>query len=223
MALFVDSAHLADVAQVCATCPVAGVTTNPSLLLAARERGQEAGDLDVLRELLARCEGPIFMQPVAESAEGFRAGAERYIAVAPARVVPKLPMTAAGVEAVLALRRAGARVAFTAVYSPAQAYCAAVADAGWLIPYFSRLRHAGIDPCQRIAEMASVLASQHAPPRILAASVKSAEDVVEAALAGAHDISASPEVIRALVEHPLTLAAAARFAEDWERLRVPPS
>ncbi len=224
MALFVDSAFLPDVEAVCARYPVAGVTTNPSILLAAAQRGQRLADLDVLRELLRLCRGPVLMQPMADArdsdAAGLRASAERYIAAAPERVVPKLPPTEDGLEAGMALVRGGARVAYTATCSLAQAYCAAQAGASWVIPYFGRMRRAGEDACERVAGMARLLAAQQSPTRILVASIKSSGDLVEATLAGAHDVTTAPEVIRALLDDALTDAALAQFTADWGQLRA---
>ena len=40
MALYIDSAFLNDIMHVTQTVPLAGITTNPSILLAARERGK---------------------------------------------------------------------------------------------------------------------------------------------------------------------------------------
>ena len=217
MALYVDSALLDEVAGACEALPIQGVTTNPSLLLAAIERGQRLGDVDVLRELLRVCAGRVFMQPSADTVEGLRAAAERYLAQDPARVVLKLPMTALGVQAGLALHAAGAPIAFTATYTLAQAYLAAMTGAQWVIPYFCRLRRAGADASERISGMAGLLARQHPDTRVLAASLKSPADVLEATMAGAHDVTAPPEVIRALVHDPLSEQAVAQFTRDWER------
>lgn len=223
MALFADSAHLEDVAALRAAFPITGVTTNPSILLAARERGQRATDREVLRGLLDICSGPVFMQPSAESAEGLRALALGYVELEPARVVVKLPLVPAGLEAAHALREDGARLSFTAVASVAQAYCALLAGAAWVIPYFGRLRRAGIDAPARLGAMAHLISAQHSEARVLVASLKSADEVTEALLAGGDDITAAPEVIRALASDPLTDAAVARFAADWERFQRPAS
>jgi len=223
MALFADSAHLEDVAALRAAFPITGVTTNPSILLAARERGQRATDREVLRGLLDICSGPVFMQPSAESAEGLRALALGYVELEPARVVVKLPLVPAGLEAAHALREDGARLSFTAVASVAQAYCALLAGAAWVIPYFGRLRRAGIDAPARLGAMAHLISAQHSEARVLVASLKSADEVSEALLAGGDDITAAPEVIRALASDPLTDAAVARFAADWERFQRPAS
>ncbi len=184
MALYADCAVLDEVARLLVAYPLAGVTTNPSILLAAVGRGQRLDDLGVLGGLLDLGLDAVFMQPTGSTGEELRAQGQRYIEIDPARVVLKLPMTLAGVEAARLLKRDGARIAFTAVFSLAQTYGAAVAGAEWIIPYFGRLRRAGIDPCQRLTDMACLLEATHAGARILAASMKVPADVVEASSPG---------------------------------------
>jgi TalC/MipB family fructose-6-phosphate aldolase len=220
MALYIDCAYVDEVAALCARYPVTGVTTNPSILFAAIERGQRLRDTEVLHALLEVCPGPVFMQPAAADLEALVAQALRYTEVGAARVVIKLPMGAEGVQAALRLQREGVRYAFTAVYSLGQAYCGALAGAQWLIPYFGRLRRAGEDACQRIGDMARLLSQQGSGSRLLVASLKSVGDVVDAALLGAHDVSAPPEVIRALAEDPLSQVAVRQFGADWERAQA---
>ena len=221
MALYVDSAYLDDVAEVCATFPVVGATTNPSILLAAvEEHGQRLDDLAVTRALLEICSGYVFMQPTAASVDELRAAAGRYIDANPARVVVKLPMNALGIAAGKRLKAEGAHVAYTATYSLAQTYIAAMADADWVIPYFGRLRRAGLDAPARVADMVKLLERQKSPTRVLAASVKSASCLVEVATAGAHDATLPPEVIRGLSEDALSESAVTQFAADWQRVRT---
>ncbi len=219
MALFVDCAYIEDIAAICASYPATGVTTNPTILLAARERGQKLSDMGVLREALPVCAGPIFMQPMADDADGLRALAERYIEVAPERVIPKLALNDAGLRVGIALKRAGARVSFTAVYSLSQTYSGIQVPADWIIPYVSRLRRTGTDPVTRIGLMSQLVAMQQSATRILAASVKTPADIVDATLAGAHDITAQPDVIRSLTPDPLSAAAFEQFTVDWQRVQ----
>jgi TalC/MipB family fructose-6-phosphate aldolase len=219
MGLYVDSAYLEDIAGLCQTFTVTGVTTNPSILLAAVERGQRLSDLDVLDRLLELCAGPVFMQPTADTPAELATAALRYVAADPARVVIKLPSTATGLAAASELRRQGARLAFTAAYTLAQAYCAVQAGAQWVIPYFGRLRRSGVDAADRVDAMAHLLAQQSASTRILAASLKSVADLVEVTCAGAHDVTAPPDIIRSLMDNELTQTAVVQFADDWRRLR----
>jgi TalC/MipB family fructose-6-phosphate aldolase len=217
MALYVDCAIIAEVAELASGYPVAGVTTNPTILLRAIEQGQRLPDSDVLRGLLDACDGPVFMQPVGETAADLIGGALRYAGVDAARVVVKLPMTPVGLAAALELRRQGVRLALTAVASLAQAYTGVLAGAEWIIPYYGRLRRVGVDACERVSGMASLLASQTSSARLLAASLKTPGDVVEVTLAGAHDVTVPPDVVRALVRDPLSEDAVRNFAADRAR------
>jgi TalC/MipB family fructose-6-phosphate aldolase len=217
MSLYVDSAYIDDIVSVSESFPIAGVTTNPTILLRALERGQRLSDLDTLKRLLDATAGLVFMQPTADGLEELRASASRYIEIAPQRIIPKLPPTETGLAVGRELTQQGQRVAYTATCTPAQIYCAAEAGAAWAIPYFSRMTRAGVDPCERVMSMSRLLAAQHSEMRLLAASVKTPSDVTEALLAGAHDITAGPDVIKSLVRDPLSDQAFAQFAADWKQ------
>ncbi|MFI5271817.1 MAG: transaldolase family protein [Ktedonobacterales bacterium] len=221
MALYVDCAYVDEVAAICATYPVAGVTTNPTLWLAAIERGQRLDDVALVRELLRVCTGLVFAQPSGADATALANAALRYAALDSARVVIKLPANTAGVAAAAQLQLAAVRFAFTAVYSRAQAYAGALAGAEWLIPYFGRLRRAGLDPCAVIRDLRGIAGGEALPAsaRILAASLKSPDDVAEAVLAGASDLTAPPDCIRALPEDPLSLGDITQFDQDAQRAR----
>lgn len=222
MALFVDCAVVDEVVALAATYPLAGITTNPTLRLAAVERGQRLDELELTRALLGACDGTIFIQPAAPDAQALANSALHLVALDSARVVIKLPANTAGLGAAARLGPAAVRFAFTAVYSLAQAYTAAMAGAEWLIPYFDRMRRAGIDAAATLRQMRDTIHGQVMPAntRLLAASLKSPAQVAEALLAGADDITVPPEVLRAMAEDPSSEVAIAQFDQDAQRARV---
>jgi TalC/MipB family fructose-6-phosphate aldolase len=217
MALYIDSAFLNDIMNVSQTVPLAGVTTNPTILLAARERGQNLSPQGVLDALLSSLDGSIFIQPGASDEEEIHTEALAYIQAAPNRVIPKIPMTHTGLRVARRLKQQQ-RIAFTAVTSVAQAYSAAMAEADFIIPYYGRLERSGIDASERISEMADVLHNTHSTTRILVASIKSPEDAAKALLAGAHDLTVTPSVLMEMVTDPLTEEAVGRFTQDWQKM-----
>jgi TalC/MipB family fructose-6-phosphate aldolase len=219
MAFYVDSAFLHDIMNAAATVPVAGVTTNPSILLAAQEQGQLLTPDEVLRELLRVLGGDVFMQPGASDDEEMLAQAQSYIRAAPERVIPKIPMTHTGMRVARRLKAQGARVAFTAVTTVTQAYSAALISTEYVIPYFNRLQRSGIDASQRISEMADVLHNIGAPTRILTASIKSTEEAAIALLSGSDDLTVTPKTLLDLLSDPLTDEAIARFTQDWQKVK----
>ncbi len=217
MALYIDSAFLNDIMHVTQTVPLAGVTTNPSILLAARERGQDESPHTLLEALLHTTNGLIFMQPGASEEEEMYAEALTYIQAAPKRVIPKIPMTHIGMRVARQLKQHQHRLAFTAVTSVAQAYTAAMVSADFIIPYYGRLERSGIDASKRISEMAKLLHDAHPTTRILVASIKSPVDAANALLVGAHDLTVTPDVLMEMVTDPLTEDAVEKFSKDWQR------
>lgn len=218
MALYVDSAFLDDIAEIARSVPLAGVTTNPTIMLAAYERGQRLDAESLLKELLHRVHGTIFIQPGETQEEEMFRQALSYIETNPERVIPKIPMTKAGMRAALRLKFQGQRIAFTAVTTVAQAYSAAMTGADFIIPYYNRLERCGIDASERIAQMAELLHNHGVATRILAASIKSTAEAASALLAGAHDLTVAPPVLAEMITDPQSEQAVERFAQDWSKM-----
>ena len=226
MALYVDSAYVNDITNVAQIVPLTGITTNPSILLAAREQGQELRPRELLMALLQLPNMDsldIFVQPGATDEEMMyrqvlgwvdpRSGYAR-------RVVYKLPMNPTGVRVArrLIASEFRVRIAFTAVTTVVQAYMAATIGVEYVIPYYNRMERSGIDASERIAEMAEVFHNHKFSTRILAASVKTISEVRSALLAGAHDITAAPQVLLDMMNDPLTDEAIEKFTQDWEKM-----
>lgn len=209
MAILLDSASLDDAAAAAKLGFVRGITTNPALM--ARETKQPLAHLARLLEAFP--EGPICYQPTRMTREDMEEQSRSAAALAPDRVVAKLPATLEAVTLATALRRDGIRSALTAVYSPAQALLAHEAGCTWIIPYVDRAaRHSA---GAVVVEQAAILEQLDSPTRILAASLKTAPQVVESILDGAHDVTAPLDVLRALPAHPLTESAVREFEAHW--------
>ena len=134
MAILLDSASLDDAAQAAELGFVRGITTNPALM--ARETGEPLAHLERLLAVFPG--GPVCYQPTRTSYAGMDAEARAAAALAPDRVVAKLPATLEAVRLATALTGDGVRCALTAVYSPAQALLAHEAGCVWIIPYVDR-------------------------------------------------------------------------------------
>lgn len=205
---YLDSAHPDDARQASELGFVAGVTTNPSLMA---EAGSEP--LTVLAEVLAAFAGPVFYQPSSSKVDAAEDQARRAFALSPGQVTIKLP--ARGDFAGLAARLSAAEVpcAMTAVYSPAQALVARAAGCRWVIPYVDRARRLMPEVDSVVADLASALGGDPGGPRILAASVKTAEQAVRVLADGATAASLPLAVLRELCEHELSVAAIREFDE----------
>ncbi len=209
MAILLDSASLDDAAAAARLGFVRGMTTNPALM--ARETKEPLAHLARLLEAFP--EGPICYQPTRSSYEEMDDQARAASALAPDRVIAKLPATLEAITLATELLRDGIPSALTAVYSPAQALLAHEAGCTWIIPYVDRAaRHSA---GAVVVEQAALLEQVDSATRILAASLKTAPQVVESILDGAHDVTAPLDVLRALPAHPLTESAVREFAAHW--------
>jgi transaldolase len=210
MAILLDSASLEDAAAAAKLGFVRGITTNPALM--ARETREPLAHLARLLE--AFTEGPICYQPTRSTYDEMDEQARTAAALAPDRVVAKLPATLEAITLATALKKDGIRSALTAVYSPAQALLAHEAGCVWVIPYVDRAaRHSA---GAVVAEQSAILEQLDSSTRILAASLKTAPQVVESILGGAHDVTAPLDVLLGLPAHPLTESAVREFAAHWE-------
>lgn len=205
--ILLDSASAED-AKVAATMGiVAGITTNPILM--SRE---SLPPLEQLSALLAIFPGPIFYQPATPDVSAAADEVRAAHSLAPDRVIAKLPARLDLVGLAAALGTRGIKCALTAVYSPGQALLAAAARVDWIIPYVNRARRLAPDGERLVAELSSLLAATRTSTRILAASIKSADEAIQSIRDGAHAISAPLQVLRELDRHQLTESAIDEFA-----------
>jgi transaldolase len=212
MAILLDSASLDDASAAAEIGFVHGITTNPALM--ARETKEPLAHLE--RLLAAFPRGPVCYQPTRTSYTDMDEEARAAASLAPERVVVKLPATLEAVKLAAALTDDDIRCALTAVYSPAQALLAHEVGCVWIIPYVDRAARHADGGMAVVDSLAAILLRLQSSTRILAASLKSTPQVVEAILHGSHDITAPLSVLRGLPAHPLTEAAVREFATCWE-------
>lgn len=204
--LYVDSADIDRVGELLRDGLVSGVTTNPTIL----ERGGRR--LHELEDLYARWidEGAseVFFQAWGADAVALRAAAERILEIGD-RIAVKVPATRDGFAIVGPLVEGGATVLVTAVYSAGQALAAAALGARYIAPYLGRLRDAGVDGTALIARMQELCAGSDTD--VLAASLRSPDDIVELRLAGVPYFTAAPDVILGLYQDDVSDRSAAEF------------
>jgi transaldolase len=99
----------------------------------------------------------------------------------------------------------------TGVFGAAQAYIAAEAGARFVIPYFNRTTRLAGSGAALVAEIAGVLRDGFC--EILAASIKSPAEAVDALLAGAHHLTVPWQVLTGMANHRLTELALDEFAD----------
>ena len=212
MKFFVDTAEIKDIRELIPTGLVDGVTTNPSLIMKAGRDIRE-----VTAEICALvAPGPVSAEVTAMDAKAMIAEGKSLAKIA-ANVVVKLPLTFEGLIACKALTGEGIKTNVTLCFSANQALLAAKAGATFISPFIGRLDDINLDGMELIREIRVIYDNYDFRTEILAASIRSANHVKDAALAGADVATVPPSVLKTLVSHPLTDKGIKAFLDDWAK------
>jgi transaldolase len=212
MKFFLDTADVAEIADLAATGLLDGVTTNPSLVAKA---GRDFKT--IIKEICAIVPGPVSAEVAALDYEGMIAEGRTLARIAP-NVTVKLPLTWDGRKACKMLTSEGTMVNVTLCFSATQALLAAKAGATFVSPFIGRLDDQGLEGMDLITEIRTIYENYaHLTTEILAASIRTVNHVKQAALIGADVVTLPPAVLKALVKHPLTDKGLEQFMADWKK------
>jgi len=210
MQIFIDSADAKELASLAQTGLVDGVTTNPSLV------AKSGGDFfETLRAICASVTGPVNAEVVTKDAETMLKEGRKLRTLAD-NIVVKLPLTVEGLKACKVLEEEGHPTNVTLCFSAVQALLAAKAGATFISPFLGRLDDNGADGMGLIREIRAIYDNYGFETNILAASIRSAAHVRDAALAGADCATIPPAVFKSLYKHVLTDAGLEAFLKDWK-------
>lgn len=212
MKFFVDTADLSAIKELAATGMVDGVTTNPSLVA---KSGKDFKTL--IREICDIVEGPVSAEVAAVTADDMIREGEILAAIAP-NVCVKIPLTWDGLRATKALSDRGLKTNVTLCFSAMQALLAAKAGATYISPFVGRLDDISADGMGLIADIRQIYDNYpELETQILVASIRSVDHMRQSALIGADVATLPPDVLKSLINHPLTDKGLASFLADWEK------
>ena len=215
MKLFLDTANIQEIRDGVRMGVISGVTTNPSLA-ASEGIGSHENYKAAVQEISDILDGPISIEVVSLDAEGMVAEGRDIAEWIPNPWV-KIPSTAAGFEAISILSNDGIKINQTLCFSLNQALLGAQAGSTVVSPFVGRLDDIGQQGMDLIEEIVTVFDVQQIETQVLAASIRHTLHCSLAARAGAHIATVPYQVLRQMVQHPLTDAGVSRFLADWEK------
>ena len=211
MKFFVDTADVDAIRELNDLGMVDGVTTNPSIIM---KSGRDIKE--VTKEICDMVDGPVSAETIATDAEGMIAEGRELAKIAE-NIAIKVPLTWAGLKACKTLTDEGRMVNVTLCFSANQALLAAKAGATFISPFIGRLDDINLDGMELIADIRDIYDNYGFETQILAASIRSANHMSEAAKIGADVATAPPGVIKKMAEHPLTYKGLDAFLSDWAK------
>lgn len=211
MEFFVDTANIDDIRELNDYGLLDGVTTNPSLIAKSGRDFKQT-----IAEICKTVSGPVSAEVAATDYDGMVAEGEHLAKIA-GNVTVKLPLTLNGLKACRHFTARGIKTNVTLCFSANQALLAAKSGATYVSPFLGRLDDININGMELIRDIRQIFDNFTFKTKILSASIRSANHVKDAALAGSDTATMPPSVIRALASHPLTEKGLAQFIEDWKK------
>lgn len=210
MKFFVDTADLNEIKEANDMGVLDGVTTNPSLM-------KKAGNVDFHDHIFKICElvdGDVSAEVTATTYDKIMEEGHTLHAIHE-NVVVKVPLILDGIKALKSFKEEGIRTNCTLCFSPTQALIAAKAGATYISPFIGRIDDMATNGMELIHQIVQIYENYGYETEVLAASIRHPMHIVEAALAGA-DVATMPlDVIKKLLNHPLTDIGLERFLADW--------
>ncbi|MBU1144992.1 MAG: fructose-6-phosphate aldolase [Firmicutes bacterium] len=210
MKYYLDSANPALIKECLEYYPIAGITTNPSII--AKEK---KGYLSLLQELDVILMGKDFhVQLTSEHYDGMIMEALMLKEHIKGNLFFKIPVSKDGLKAIRYLSSLGHQVTATAITSLNQGVMASLAGAKYLAIYVNRISNTGKDGVIVVEELAKVLRDSHLDTIILGASYKSVTQINESILHGCLAVTIPPDLFLPLIETQTTTLSIQKFTKD---------
>jgi len=220
MQIFVDSADLAEIEHWLRQGVVDGVTTNPSIMLKDGVRDVEARARQLCQLVDDR---PVSIEVTTNDPKEMLEQA-RICAQWARNVVIKIPVITENgqscLEVVKTLTREDIAVNCTALLSFNQAILAAKAGATYVSLFAGRIADEGGDAGLVVSNVREWLDKWTYHSRIIVGSIRSAIDVQNAALAGAHVVTVPPQFLAKMIDHRYTRETVRQFNQDAENALI---
>ncbi len=211
MKIFLDSAEINEIKTHQNSGFVDGVTSNPSLIT------KSGGNILETKAIICTLvDGPVSANVTATDFETMLTEGRKFAAIAPS-VAVKVPLTDAELRTCRALADSGTKVNVALCFIAGQALLAAKAGASFILPFVERLNDIGKDGIGLIRDIYTIYANFDFHTEVLVASVRSTQQLVDAALMGADAVTLPPKILSSFYKHPLTDSGLNAFMTDWRQ------
>jgi len=212
MRILLDTANLDDIRYFNTYYPIEGVTTNPTIL--SKEGGDVVEQLLEIRKIIGE-DKELHVQVTETEFDKIIEEGRLLVDLLGINTFVKLPITDVGLRATKYLSDRGMGVTVTAVLTAAQAMLASNAGASYVAPYISRSENLCADGIGTVADIVKIFEVSGAKTQILAASFKTAKEVLDVAVVGCHAATIGSTIMKMLIAHTTTDTSIAGFIKDW--------
>jgi transaldolase len=216
MEIYIDSADINEIKKALSTNLITGITTNPSLLLKSNKPYKE--EIKELIKIIKKQDKNFTL-----SIEIINIGTceeilkdARELSKLDKRIIIKIPISKEGLKASKILSKEKIRTNLTLCFSANQALLAAKADAWCVSPFLGRVDDEGHHGIELLKEIREIYDNYNFKTKILAASIRSTEHVLESSKIKTDIVTISLNILEKMYKNPLTDIGIEKFNNDWK-------
>jgi transaldolase len=210
--IYLDTADVESIQPYVSTSLIDGVTTNPTNL--AKHSKDPRKTIESICVLLPR--GCVSVEVTKKKPEEVYAQAKAITQIAP-NILVKIPCYADYYTIIHKLVAEGVRLNITLLFSVPQALMMFKLKVHTISPFVGRLEEIGLDGLGFLTDVCMLRDRYDFKAEVLAASLRTVEQVTGALRAGIDAITVSPNLFAQLITHPLTDKGMEKFETDWQQ------
>lgn len=219
MKMFLDSAKIEEIRHALEVWDIDGLTSNPKHIQKSGKSFFQV--LEEIADLFAGTDKPVSVEVnphLTDAQQIVHAGLE--LAKLSPNFVIKVGVSEAGLQAIRELTSRRIRTNATLVFSVAQAWHAARSGASFVSPFLGWKEAHGDTADSLIGDIARMLKNGGFTTQIIAAAIRNSCQIAQAAVAGAHCVTAGFTVYQESFRNPYTDMGNEVFAAAWDATRV---
>ena len=226
MPIFLDTGNLREIERFYRMGVIRGVTTNPTILFKEGVIGGMRG-IEERSRLIAKliAPHPLSVEVTAAEREAVLRQAREFSSWGDNIVVKVTVHGPDGelenMEIIHELEtRHDIRVNVTAMMSAQQCFLAAMAGATYVSLFGGRVNNMGYNVCSEVTKLRKLLDQFDLRARIIVGSTREVLNIVEWLEAGAHIVTAVPNLLEGMLVHPYTKETVKMFLQDGAKLEA---
>ncbi len=214
MEIWLDSGDITEIEKYYSLGILTGVTTNPSILAAEAP----SNPLQTIKLIIDKFDVALAVQVIAEDTDNM-VNQVFHLQKISQKIIPKIPVTFAGLKAIYQLSRKNIATMATAIFHPKQVLQAMTAGASYAAPYLSHIEKNTANSIGYLKNMQAIINAGQTDLKLIVASVKNTNQILKSATIGAKAITLPPAILEQYYAPcQETEEAIAKFGLDWQKV-----
>lgn len=211
MLIFLDTIDLKAIEKFVSLGIVDGITTNPSLFVSAKQ-----APLHIIKDIIRMFPHGIINVEITEQEYDKAYTQALKIRELGNNLIIKVPAHDIYLPLIIRLIKENVPINITLVFSVAQAVLMGKIGVHYISPFVGRLYDNGFDGIEILKNIVTTFAYYGFSTKVLAASLRTIDQVNNAIALGVDSITLSPALLQEVCCNKLTEQGMQKFAKDWE-------